>query len=90
MRTCRISSPSRLREAFDFRDRVHEQDPAAFAAIAPRVRGIVASGEARVTRELLARLPAAEIIAVFGVGYDGIDLDATRDRRSPSPTRPRC
>jgi len=71
----------RLREAFDFRDRVHEQNPASFDAIAPRVRGIVASGEARVTRELLARLPAAEIIAVFGVGYDGIDLDATRDRR---------
>jgi hydroxypyruvate reductase len=71
----------RLREAFDFRDRIHELDPAAFEAIAPRVRGIVASGEARVTRELLARLPAAEIIAVFGVGYDGIDVDATRDRR---------
>lgn len=70
----------RLREAFDFRDRVHEQAPASFDAIAPQVRGIVASGEARVTRELLARMPAAEIIAVFGVGYDGIDLDATRDR----------
>jgi hydroxypyruvate reductase len=71
----------RLRAAFDLHDRVHERDPAAFEAIAPKVRGIVASGEARVTRDLLARLPAAEIIAVFGVGYDGIDLDATRDRR---------
>jgi len=71
----------RLREAFDFRDRVHERDPAALDAIAPRVRGIVASGEARVTRDLLARLPAAEIISVFGVGYDGIDLEATRERR---------
>ena len=46
----------RLREGFDFRDRVHERDPAALDAIAPRVRGIVASGEARVTRDLLARL----------------------------------
>lgn len=70
----------RLRDAFVFHDRLHESDPAAFESIAPSVRGIVSSGEGRVGRELLARLPALEIISVFGVGYDGIDVPATRER----------
>jgi hydroxypyruvate reductase len=70
----------RLREPFEFHDRVHERDAASFASIAPRIRGIVTSGEAKVTRELLARLPAVEIVTVFGVGYDGVDLEATRER----------
>ncbi|HEU0199298.1 MAG TPA: 2-hydroxyacid dehydrogenase [Burkholderiaceae bacterium] len=71
---------SRLRDAFEFHDRTHESNAEAFADLAPRVRALVASGEAKVTRELLARLPAVEIISVFGVGYDGIDLAAIRDR----------
>jgi len=71
---------SRLRDAYDFHDRTHESDPAAFAALAPRVRALVASGEAKVSRELLARLPAVEIVSVFGVGYDGVDLAALRAR----------
>jgi hydroxypyruvate reductase len=70
----------RLREAFVFYDRLHESDPAAFNSIAASVRGVVSSGEGRLTRELLARLPAVEIVSVFGVGYDGIDLPATRER----------
>lgn len=69
----------RLREAFDFHDRTHERDAAAFRALAPQVRALVASGEAKVTRELLGQLPAVELISVFGVGYDGIDLVAARE-----------
>jgi lactate dehydrogenase-like 2-hydroxyacid dehydrogenase len=69
-----------LRAAYDFHDRTHETDAAEFERIAPRVRALVASGEAKVTRELLARLPAVEIVSVFGVGYDGVDLNALRER----------
>ncbi|HSF48577.1 MAG TPA: 2-hydroxyacid dehydrogenase [Burkholderiales bacterium] len=69
-----------MREAFVFHDRLHESDPAKFDSIAPSIRGIVSSGEGRISRELLGRLPALEIISVFGVGYDGVDLAATRER----------
>ena len=69
-----------LHAAFRVHDRSHETDPAAFAAAAPRIRAIAASGESKVTRELIAQLPALEIISVFGVGYDGIDVAAARER----------
>jgi hydroxypyruvate reductase len=69
-----------LGEAFVVHDRLHQTDPAAFAAAAPRIRGIAASGEAKVPRELIAALPALEVISVFGVGYDGIDVAAARGR----------
>ena len=54
--------------------------PAAFDAAAPRIRAIAASGESKVGRDLMARMPALEIISVFGVGYDGIDVAAARER----------
>src|SRR6185295_7601534 len=65
---------------FDFFDRTHESNPGELSALAPRVRALVGSGEAKVTRELLAKLPAVEIVSVFGVGYDGVDLAALRER----------
>ena len=61
-------------------DRLHELDPAAFATIAPRVRAIAASGDSAVPAALIERLPALEIVAVMGVGYDGVDVDAARAR----------
>jgi hydroxypyruvate reductase len=69
-----------LNGVFRVHDRLHETDPAAFAAVAPRIRAIAGSGESKVPRELIARLPALEIIAVFGVGYDGVDVAAARER----------
>lgn len=50
------------------------------AEVAPRVRGIQATGSAAVDAELIERLPRLEIIACCGVGYDGIDLAAARKR----------
>ena len=47
----------------------------------PRIRGLAASTLAAspVTSDLLDRLPALEIIANFGVGYDNVDVvEATR------------
>lgn len=64
---------------------VHEMpaDPAAFAAIAPRIRAVMGGGESRVGAELIAQLPALEIIAIHGVGYDGVDVAAARARGIP-------
>lgn len=59
-------------------DRLQDTDPAAFEAVAPRIRAIAASGDSRVPGELIARLPKLEIISVMGVGYDGVDVAAAK------------
>lgn len=69
-----------LSERYQVLDRLHETDPAAFAAAAPRIRAVAASGESRLPAELVGRLPALEIVAVMGVGYDGIDVAACKAR----------
>jgi lactate dehydrogenase-like 2-hydroxyacid dehydrogenase len=53
---------------------------ALLAEIAPRVRGMARGGHAQIDSGLIGRLPQLEIIASFGVGYDGIDLVAAADR----------
>lgn len=70
-----------LRAVFNLHDRLHETDPAAFAKIAPSIRAIAASGESKVPAALIAQLPALEIISVFGVGYDGVDVAAAKARQ---------
>ena len=45
-----------LQQAYVVHDRTHLQDPAQFASIAARIRGIAASGESKVDADLLARL----------------------------------
>jgi lactate dehydrogenase-like 2-hydroxyacid dehydrogenase len=57
-------------------DRVHESDPAVFAAIAPQIQAIAANGESKVPAALIGQLPALRLISVFGVGYDGVDVAA--------------
>lgn len=44
-----------------------------------RIRALARGGHAHVDRALIERLPALEIIASFGVGYDGIDVAAAAD-----------
>ncbi|SFO26575.1 2-hydroxyacid dehydrogenase [Sphingomonas sp. OK281] len=51
-------------------------------------RAIVGGGSSVVDAALLDRLPALEIIAIHGVGYDGIDLAATRARGIAVTTTP--
>jgi len=69
-----------LEASFIVHDRLHDTDPAAFAAVAPQVRAIAASGDSRVSGELIAQLPALEVISVMGVGYDGVDVAAAKAR----------
>ena len=53
---------------------------AFFRELGPRIRGMATGAQAPVDRTLIARLPALEIIASLGVGYDTIDTGAARER----------
>ncbi len=72
-----------LAAAFVVHDRLHETDPEAFAMVAPQIRGISGGGESRVTAALIEKLPALEVVSIFGVGYDGVDVPAALNRRIP-------
>jgi lactate dehydrogenase-like 2-hydroxyacid dehydrogenase len=75
--------PAKTRETldalFERHDAGHGDKPVA-PKIAAEVRGIARGGHSPVSRALIAALPKLEIIANFGVGYDGIDLAAATDR----------
>ena len=65
---------------------VHEYKPddaAGLAAIAPRITGLAAGGESVVPGALIAQLPQLKVLSVFGVGYDGIDVQAAIGRKIP-------
>ena len=70
--------------AADFR--IHHLPPAAeraafFQQHGAGIRGIVTySGGGIVDRTLLQALPAVEIVGNMGVGYESVDLNATRER----------
>jgi len=51
---------------------------AGLVAHAPAIRAIVTRGRDKIGEEMLARLPAVELIANFGVGYDSVDVEAAR------------
>jgi lactate dehydrogenase-like 2-hydroxyacid dehydrogenase len=44
------------------------------------IRGIATRGDLGASRNLIEALPKLEIIAIYGVGYDAVDLDAARER----------
>lgn len=73
--------------ALDARFRLHrlwEQDDreAFLTHVGPRIRGMATSPAfGRVDATLLDRLPALEIVASFGVGYDYVDAVAAAERR---------
>jgi lactate dehydrogenase-like 2-hydroxyacid dehydrogenase len=75
-----------VHEGVSQRFRLHElpkagNPEALLADVGPRVRGLVRGGHASIDRALIEKLPALEIIASFGVGYDGIDVSAAAGRR---------
>ena len=64
---------------------VHRLDLAADKAafldeVGPLVRGIATRGDLGATAAMIAACPALEIISVYGVGYDGVDMAAARAR----------
>jgi len=57
-----------------------ENKDAFIAGCSDIIRGVASRGDLSVNRELIEALPHLEIISVYGVGYDGVDLDAARER----------
>ena len=56
-------------------------DKSAFLAeVGPNVRGIATRGDLGATKAVIDACPKLEVIAVYGVGYDAVDLDACRAR----------
>jgi lactate dehydrogenase-like 2-hydroxyacid dehydrogenase len=56
--------------------------------IKSRIRAIATEANRGATRELIASLPKLEIVSCFGVGVDGIDLAAARERAIPVTNTP--
>lgn len=54
--------------------------PAFLAEVGPRIRAAATNGARGCPREIFDALPALEIIASYGVGYDGIDIPACKAR----------
>ena len=65
-----------------------EQRAAWLQERAGRIRAVVTTGALGLKRADMDALPALELIAVNGVGLDGIDLDATRARGIAVTTTP--
>ncbi len=77
--------PARDMEALERRFAVHRlweapDRDAYLAEHAPHLRAIATNGERGASAELIASLPALEIIACYGVGVDAIDFPAARAR----------
>lgn len=72
-----------LQTLYTVHDRAHQGDPAEFAALAPGIVGVAATGESLVPAALLAQLPRLKVVSVFGVGYDGVDTQAAIARGVP-------
>lgn len=65
---------------------VHEYNPAdaaGLATVASRITGLAAGGESVVPGALIAQLPQLKVLSVFGVGYDGIDVQTAIARGIP-------
>jgi lactate dehydrogenase-like 2-hydroxyacid dehydrogenase len=80
---CPIHRP--LMAALDATYEVHRlweaPDPAALLkAVGGRLKALATSGHTGVAKTVLDALPKVEIIACFGVGYDGVDIDDAKRR----------
>jgi lactate dehydrogenase-like 2-hydroxyacid dehydrogenase len=53
---------------------------AFLAEVGPQVRGIATRGELGANAAMIAACPQLEVISVYGVGYDAVDLAACRAR----------
>lgn len=54
--------------------------PAFLAKVGANIRGIATRGELGANRAMIEALPKLEVISVYGVGFDAVDLAAARER----------
>lgn len=70
-----------INAAFDAKRLFEAEDKDAFLAeYGPQVRAIATRGELGADAEMIAACPRLELISVYGVGYDAVDLDAAKAR----------
>ncbi|CUA92418.1 2-hydroxyacid dehydrogenase [Pannonibacter indicus] len=70
-----------LEEAFTVHRYFEAADKAAFLAkVGPQIRGIATRGELGANADMIAACPNLEVISVYGVGYDAVDLNAAKAR----------
>jgi lactate dehydrogenase-like 2-hydroxyacid dehydrogenase len=70
-----------LNAAFAVHRYFEAEDKGTFLAkVGPEIRGIATRGELGANRAMIEACPHLEIISVYGVGYDAVDLAACRER----------
>ncbi|WP_186391312.1 MULTISPECIES: 2-hydroxyacid dehydrogenase [unclassified Pannonibacter] len=70
-----------LDEAFTVHRYFEAADKAAFLAeVGLQIRGIATRGELGANADMIAACPNLEVISVYGVGYDAVDLNAAKAR----------
>ena len=70
-----------LDTAFDVRRLFEAEDKSAFLARhGGEVRAIATRGELGADADMIAACPNLELISVYGVGYDAVDLEVARER----------
>lgn len=70
-----------LDDAFDAKRLFEAEDKAAFLAEhGPNVRGIATRGELGADRAMIEACPQLEVISVYGVGFDAVDLTACKEK----------
>jgi lactate dehydrogenase-like 2-hydroxyacid dehydrogenase len=57
-----------------------EDKPAFLAKVGPSIRAIATRGELGANRAMIEACPNLELISVYGVGFDAVDLAAARER----------
>ncbi len=69
----------RARDCFDLIVLPHESErPTDFLRIVDRIQGIAMPGFAKVDAAMMALMPNLQIVACFGVGFDGVDVGHTK------------
>jgi len=63
-------------ESYIVHDHAHIKDPGALS----KVTALVGTGAAMVDKKLLSMLPNVKLIAICGVGYDGVDVAAAKEK----------
>lgn len=70
-----------LNESYDVRRYFEAADKAAFLAEnGGAIRAIATRGELGASRQIIEACPQLELVSVYGVGYDAVDLAACRER----------
>lgn len=70
-----------LDQSFHMHRYFEANDKSAFlATVGPEIQGIATRGELGANAAMIGACPQLELISVYGVGYDAVDLAACRAR----------